>query len=246
MAIRKKTVKENSPVEKVTDAAEKAVSVARKRSPVINDQMPLRTMEFGEQLASTAKETSSIPIGHLKELTKGRQPRTRMANSREALMRDKEEFIAHHMENITRQTQGRLDFPQEMIPHGFTHLWARASCRDQPDATNLRNLESKGHMYTSADEMPGLAFYDPLHGIRDDEEHIYNGGLVSMIRYAELTDAETRFYLDKSRNQTRALTDGFRSADGDPMFMINQRNQFADPYLENDNIGRQFGQALRD
>lgn len=190
---------------------------------------------------------SSLPIGELKELTKGRQPRSRMAFSREAGMRDKEDFIEHYKTKLTNTTKDRLSVPEEMEPYGYEGIWARASVRGHPDPTNLRAMEGKGWVYLTADQAPGLAYFDHLHGISDDDDHIYNGGLVRMIRYKELNDLERKEYKRMSDSNTQMLTSQMRSTNNTyPTFAINSRNQFADEYLNTNPVGQDFRNQLQD
>lgn len=243
----KNSGKSNKPIK---DSAELAVERARAghldgelrafNPNYLHSGMPdFNPFEENESTEESAR--SSVPIGHLKEETKGRQPRSRMASTRDAGARDKQDIINHYIREVERTNEGPLDIAPELVPEGYTTLWARATVRDHPDPTNLRNLERKGWRYATADEMPQLAFFDHKHGIRDDAEHIYNGGLVLMLRYEEITKHELQYFKKLEKERTSQMANKMRTVDGDlHPFAVNSRNQFADPFLNHSPVGQDF------
>lgn len=203
---------------------------------------------FGEEIPQVAKR-SSIPLGAFAEATEGLQPRSRMADTREAYTREKIDFIERAFKNVAGRNKGLLDVDTDMIPDGFTFLWARASVRDHPDASNLRSLQKKGWIFASADQMPGLAFYDNMHGIKDDAEHIYNDGLVAMLRYKEITEYEDKHHLKASREQTNSLAAHMRRKDNidiNPFISMHRntpfQNDLGNPFGDSATIGQDFSQ----
>ena len=212
----------------ITDSAQLAVECAR------------RSIADGEM-------RSSVPIGSAAYDSEGLSPRSRLATSREAELRSKEEFIEHYKSAIGSASKDPLAIPDGMISKEYGTLWAMATCKEKPNPSNLRRLESKGWRYILADEAPGLAYYDHLHGLRDDAEHCYNGGLVAMKRYHELNDMEIKHYKKISDNQSQALNSQMRTKNGDlHPFSINSRNQFADDFLNHNPVGHDFRMALQD
>ena len=192
-------------------------------------------------------QRSSIPLGAFADATEGLQPRSRMADTREAYTREKIDFIERAFKNVAGRNKGLLDVDEDMIPDGFTFLWARASVRDHPDASNLRSLQKKGWLFASADQMPGLAFYDAMHGIRDDAEHIYNDGLVAMLRYKEITEYEDKHHLKASREQTNSLASYMRRKDNvdiNPFISMHRntpfQNDLGNPFGDSATIGQDF------
>lgn len=174
-------------------------------------------------------------------------PQSRLADSREAQLREKEAFINRYRDSIVTSAKDPLAIPDGMISKDYGTLWAAATIKGTPNPSNLRNLESKGWRYILADEAPALAYYDHLHGLRDDEEHCYNGGLVAMKRYHELNQMEIKYYKEESDNQTNALNSQMRSKSGDlHPFSINSRTQFSDEFLNHNPVGQDFRMALQD
>ncbi len=198
---------------------------------------------------SVPQQESSIPLGAFADATEGLQPRSRMADTREAYSREKIDFIERAFKNVAGRNKGLLDVDEDMIPEGFTFLWARASVRDHPDASNLRSLQKKGWLFAGADQMPGLAFYDSMHGIRDDAEHIYNDGLVAMLRYKEITEYEDKHHLKASREQTNSLASYMRRKDNNeinPFISMHRntpfQNDLGNPFGDSAAIGQDFSQ----
>ena len=246
MAGKKKIKKQdNSPLH--VDSAEFAVKEAMRMSQQNVFKPESVESEYKSYDPKPDQVVSSIPIDGFKTQTEGLQPRSRVAATRDAATRTKEEEIRYYSQNLGRTAGDRLAIPKEMIPVGYSFLWARASVRDRPDVANLSNLHKKGWRYATADELPGQAFQDHFHGIRDDAEHVYNAGLVAMLRYEELTQRELSIFKQNSDNQTKALTAKYRSESKDlHPFAINERENYQDPFLVHHPVGADFRSSLAD
>lgn len=160
------------------------------------------------------KETSSVPIGNLSKKTKGRSPRSRMANTREAKSRENFKRMDEIINSFTRNTKGKTYIPKSMMPKDHSIMWAREKIRQMDDPNNLYNLQQKGWEFCTADEMPQYAFYTNAEGVKDDAHHIKNGGLVLMKRHNYIHQKEIK-YLEKISSRNNSLAKQYRDKSGE-------------------------------
>lgn len=206
----------------------------------------------GEMFTAESKQSdSSLPFGEFAEMTKGFEPRSRMADTREANTREKEEFIQYYSQRLARQSTDRLSVAPEHIPAGMSFMWARKYCRGQYDGPNMRRIQDSGWRLATPDQMPAYAYHDDLGGLKDDAGDIENGGLVAVLRYEELTKRELEIKSKESKAQNNAINHNMKTVAGDlhPFSQNSRINpndpfQFAEQSLINTPTGQDFRRSF--
>lgn len=140
--------------------------------------------------------------------------RSRLASSREASFRSKQEKIDFYTNNFTIQHKGALHIPQEWYPEGYTIMWIRESIKGYPDAANLARMEGNGWEPVYADEMPQRAFFSPDGQAQDDAQLVRANGMRLMKRLIEIHDAHDKI-LARDRHRQAQMKHNMRSIDKD-------------------------------
>ncbi len=163
-----------------------------------------------------AQETvsSSLPIGdEFAKRTKGLQPRSRYATTREAYLRPTAEGVDYFSRLFQRESIAKTHISEDDIPEGVTTLWARQYFKGMPDSTNLRELERKGWQFGTPDMFPTLSFTDDTGDIRDDAGRVINNEFYLMYRPLWIHDLEL-----KKNQRDLERKDPFEAASRDSRF----------------------------
>ena len=142
------------------------------------------------------------------------RPRSRLADSREASFRNKQEKIDFYTQSFNRVNKGTLHIPKEWWPEGYSIMWVRESVKGVQDARNLAHMESNGWEPIYADEMPQLAFFSPEGLAQDDAQLVRVNGMRLMKRLEEIHVAHDRA-LAKDREHQAKIKNNIRSIDKD-------------------------------
>lgn len=139
---------------------------------------------MSEAVQKQEKEvSSSLPLGgEFEKKTKGLQPRSRYATTREAFMRQTSDGVDYFRRLFQRESIAKTHISPDDIPEGVTTLWARQYFKGMPDSTNLRELERKGWQFATPDLFPTLSFTDDTGDIRDDAGRVINNEFYLMYR----------------------------------------------------------------
>ena len=170
--------------------------------------------EFQETKA--AKVASSLPHQDRETVkkTKGLQPRSRAAWSREAMLRPTHENINKVSLMIRRQTFTKTHIPDYLIPEGIVVFWARnyvveaGRVAGMKDSNNLRDLEMNFWKDATPDMFPDLSFIDGHGNLSDSDGRITNKEYVLMWREKWIHDMEHEDYSKKNAKKHQSLTHG--------------------------------------
>lgn len=141
---------------------------------------------------------SSIPVGDLKAKTRGRQPRSREASTRDMFLRATSESVDYYKKLFQRDSIAKTYIDPDIIPPEIETLWARQYFKGMPDSSNLLELSRKGWKYATPEMFPSLAFMDDTGAIDDSAGRVINNEYYLMYREQFIHQLE----LDKFKEMT--------------------------------------------
>lgn len=179
--------------------------------------------EFAAQASEPsvkASETASLPIGELKDKTKGKMPRSRVAFSREMSMRSKESLIDMYRNQSQRAFHGNTFVSKDVIPDNMAIMWARTACRGRDYNRELTHLMvNHGWEPVPADMLPQYAFLGSHGDINDSTDTVTLPDMVLLWRDKEINDAQLESH-QRNTNRNRQLGDKLKREDGLNPFAI--------------------------
>lgn len=104
-----------------------------------------------------------------------------------------------HQRITLRTGSNRFEFDRDLIPHGMTYEWKRASVFGQEDQENLINCEQNGWLPVPAERHPELSGRRAVAGTE-----IKRGGLMLMERPDEITEEAREMDTFAARHQVAA------------------------------------------
>lgn len=171
----------------------------------------------------TALTESSLPIEGLQKQTKGLQPRSREASSRESMKRTTSYDIEHFKRRFMRNNIAKTYIDPEIIPEGLATLWARKFVTGMPDSTNIRELEANGWRFAEPSEFPSLSYLDDTKALTDDSGRVSNNEFYLMVRPKEIHDLQISIGQQKA-NKKMNFSKGVQSMGSDIHPMGQQGN----------------------
>lgn len=195
------------------------IDVSLSSSPVRNRPLVDR-MDVPPSQETDISLGSSLPYGpeEFVQKTKGFQPRSRSAVSREMQFRSREERVAFFKKGMDAMSMGKTHIPEDLkerlAADGYYCKWLRKSIKEKYDGPNLRNCESQGWEYARAEVAPELAYVDWDGEIQDSVMYVEGGGLILGILDMKLREYELEKQKKKRDDQQRMRDVLTRMPDG--------------------------------